>query len=242
LKELFRKSTFDTMEPTVRQLSDPTDLRALAHPVRMSILEQLIVFGPLTATQLAERIDESPANCSWHLRKLAEHGFVEEAGDGTGRARPWRAASRGLSWNDQDTSGSARLAGEALTAMFVDREVARYAAARQWLGRDEAGWREAAGSSQGAMWVTEDELTEISEVLRQLVTKHLDRIDDPARRPPGSRLCTVMGWAVPAYHPDGRPVTAQDAPASSGVATTPTEDTEAARGDEPSSLSMGEAE
>lgn len=67
------------MAPPMRQLTDPTDLRALAHPVRMSILEQLIVFGPLTASELATRIDESPANCSWHLRKLAEHGFVEEA-------------------------------------------------------------------------------------------------------------------------------------------------------------------
>ncbi len=204
------------MPPTTRQLTDPTDLRALAHPVRMSILEQLVVFGPLTASELAARIDESPANCSWHLRKLAEHGFIEEAGGGAGRARPWRAASRGLSWNEQDTSESAQLAGEALTAMLVDREVARYAEARRWLGSDEAGWREPAGSSQGAMWLTEDEFAELVEELRQVAAHHLDRLHDPTLRPPGSRLVTVMGWAVPAYHPDGRPVTAEDAPGPTG--------------------------
>jgi DNA-binding transcriptional ArsR family regulator len=207
------------MERTTRQLTDPTDLRALAHPVRMSILEQLIVSGPLTASELAARIDESPANCSWHLRKLAEHGFVEEAGGGTGRARPWRAASRGLSWNEQDPSESAQLAGEALTAMLVDREVARYAEARRWLGADDAAWREAAGSSQGAMWLTEDEFAELAEDLRQVATRHLDRLYDPTLRPPGSRLVTVMGWAVPAYHPDGRPVTADDLPATTAAAT-----------------------
>ncbi len=186
----------------------------------MSILEQLVVFGPLTASELGTRIDESPANCSWHLRKLAEHGFVEEAGGGTGRARPWRAASRGLSWNEQDTSESAQLAGEALTAMLVDREVARYAEARRWLAADDAAWREPAGSSQGAMWLTEDEFAELAEDLRQVATRHLDRLYDPTLRPPGSRLVTVMGWAVPAYHPDGRPVTAENVPA----ATAPPDD------------------
>ncbi len=201
------------MHPTLRQLTDPSDLKALAHPVRMSIIEQLTVFGPLTATELATRIDESPANCSWHLRKLAEHGFVEEAGGGTGRARPWRSAARGLSWSEQDSSETAGLAGEALTAMLVDREVARYAQARRWLGADDAGWQEAAGSAQGAMWLTEEEFAELGEGLRQLATGYLDRLRDPQLRPPGSRLCTVMGWAMPAYHPDGRPVTVDDVPA-----------------------------
>jgi DNA-binding transcriptional ArsR family regulator len=207
------------MTTPMRQLTDPKDLRALAHPVRMSILEQLIVFGPLTASELADRIDETPANCSWHLRKLAEHGFVEEAGGGTGRARPWRAASRGLSWSEKDSSEASKLAGEALTAMLVDREVARYAEARRWLAVDEPPWREVGGSSQGAMWLTEDEFTELAEDLRGLVTRHLERIDDPSVRPPGSRLVTVMGWAMPAYHPDGRPVTAEDAPAPATSAT-----------------------
>ncbi len=206
------------MPPTRRQLTDPSDLKALAHPVRMSIVEQLTIFGPLTATQLAARIDESPANCSWHLRKLAEHGFVEEAGGGTGRARPWRTVVRGLSWNEQDSSETAQLAGEALTAMLVDREVARYAEARRWLGADDPGWREPAGSAQGAMWLTEEEFAELGAELRELAMRYLDRVHDPELRPPGSRLCTVMGWAMPAYHRDGRPVTAEDAPVPTGVA------------------------
>ncbi len=213
-----------------RQLTDPTDLRAIAHPVRMSILEQLIVFGPLTASELGARIDESPANCSWHLRKLAEHGFVEEAGGGAGRARPWRAVSRGLSWHEQDPSEAAKLAGEALTAMLVDREVARYAEARRWLDADEAGWRAAAGSSQGAMWLTEDEFAELADELRDVMTRYRDRMADPSLRPPGSRLVTLMGWAVPAYHPDGRPVTAEDVPAPTSSPAEQTQQTPPSRG------------
>lgn len=202
------------MAPTIRPLTDPTDLRALAHPLRMALLEQLVVFGPLTASELATRVDESPSNCSWHLRKLAEHGFVEEAGGGTGRARPWRAASRGLSWNEKDASAAAQLAGEALTAVLVDREVARYADARRWLAADEAGWRESAGSAQGSMWVTAAEFADLARDIRAIATRHAERMDDPSLRPPGSRLVTFMGWAAPAYHADGRPVTAEDVPST----------------------------
>jgi hypothetical protein len=42
-----------------------------------------------------QRIGETPNNCSFHLRQLARYGFVEEAGGGKGRARPWRLASLG---------------------------------------------------------------------------------------------------------------------------------------------------
>ena len=35
-------------------------------------------------------LGESPANCAFHLRTLAKYGFVEEAGGGRGRERPWR--------------------------------------------------------------------------------------------------------------------------------------------------------
>ena len=54
-------------------------MRALAHPVRLALLEVLADAGQLTATEAGERIGESPANASFHLRQLAKYGFVEEA-------------------------------------------------------------------------------------------------------------------------------------------------------------------
>src|SRR5918999_5562037 len=79
----------DDVEP----LEDPKALRALAHPVRLRVRELLREEGPMTATEVAERIGESPANCSFHLRTLAKYGFIEEAERGKGRNRPWRAKS-----------------------------------------------------------------------------------------------------------------------------------------------------
>src|SRR3984957_4158463 len=93
----------DEPEPSVsepgpgglRRVSDARTMRALTHPVRIALIEQLSVVGPMTATEVGELIGESPTTCSFHLRQLAKYGFVEEAGGGKGRARPWRMSSIG---------------------------------------------------------------------------------------------------------------------------------------------------
>ncbi|MGW7453700.1 helix-turn-helix domain-containing protein [Streptomyces sp. NPDC054787] len=74
----------------VRRL-DARSLRGLAHPLRMTILEMLSLDGAATATGLSARLGESTGTVSWHLRHLAEHGFIEEeTGRGTKRERWWR--------------------------------------------------------------------------------------------------------------------------------------------------------
>ena len=74
-------------------LTDPRMIRAIAHPVRMALIEAMeqTESRTITATQASELLGESPANCAFHLRTLAKYGFVEEAGGGRGRERPWRA-------------------------------------------------------------------------------------------------------------------------------------------------------
>src|SRR5216683_7080410 len=78
---------------SVERLTDPRALRALAHPIRMSLLGLLRTEGPLTATRAGELLGESSASCSFHLRQLAKYGLAEEAGGGRGRERPWQATA-----------------------------------------------------------------------------------------------------------------------------------------------------
>src|SRR6478672_6158684 len=108
-----------------RNVRDPRTLSALAHPVRLGILEALTIEGPLTATELGDRLGESPANCSWHLRKLAEHDFVEEA-PGQGRKRPWQVRTVGLEWISEGTSPAEQRAGREFEAMIAQRSLDRY--------------------------------------------------------------------------------------------------------------------
>jgi DNA-binding transcriptional ArsR family regulator len=73
------------------QVSDPTAIRALAHPLRLDLLELLAATGPATAAKCGRALGVPQANCSFHLRQLAKYGFVEDAGPGGDkRERKWR--------------------------------------------------------------------------------------------------------------------------------------------------------
>jgi DNA-binding transcriptional ArsR family regulator len=93
---------------------------ALAHPLRLDLLELLLVNGAMTASEAGRSLAESAANISWHLRKLPEHGFVRQNATGPGRARPWRIVAESLSWGD-DAEDSA--SSTALRDMALEREL-----------------------------------------------------------------------------------------------------------------------
>ena len=180
-------------------------------------MELLTVSGPLTATELADLLDETPANCSWHLRKLAEHAFVEEAGGGIGRQRPWQVRSIGLAWDDVDASPGELRAGRALEELLLQRQVTRFQQARaQLLDDGERAWAEAASSTQHASWLTTEELDSLNLEIRAVLERYADRLTDPALRPAGSRLCELVAWGAPLLLPGVEPVAAEDAPAKRG--------------------------
>jgi DNA-binding transcriptional ArsR family regulator len=73
----------------------PQALKALTHPVRLRMLGLLRLEGPATATQLATRLGLNTGATSYHLRQLAQHGFVvDDAERGNARDRWWKAAHR----------------------------------------------------------------------------------------------------------------------------------------------------
>jgi predicted ArsR family transcriptional regulator len=77
---------------------DVAGLKALSHPVRLRMLGLLRSDGPATATTLAARLGLNTGATSYHLRQLAQHGFVEDDTErGTGRERWWRAAHQATS-------------------------------------------------------------------------------------------------------------------------------------------------
>ncbi len=87
-------------DPERYALVTPTNVQALAHPVRMRLLRLLREDGPSTATALGERIGQSSGVTSYHLRVLGEAGLVEEdSGRGNRRDRWWRVAREGLAFS-----------------------------------------------------------------------------------------------------------------------------------------------
>ncbi|HET6988996.1 MAG TPA: helix-turn-helix domain-containing protein [Kribbella sp.] len=190
-----------------RRLSDPRELTALAHPVRMAIVELLSISGPMTATELADRLDETPANCSWHLRKLAQHGFVEEAGGGTGRQRPWQVPGLGFRWDDEHASGSIqeRRAAQALSEVVMGRAMDRLRESQQRMPEETEEWRAAQTSTEMVAWLTADELKELNDAISAVLDRYVERLTEPEQRPPGSRLCEFVAWGIPTYFPGVEP-------------------------------------
>ena len=80
------------MKPVSAITPDIAGLRALSHPVRLRMLGLLRAEGAATATTLARRLDLNTGATSYHLRQLAQHGFIEEDTErGNARDRWWRA-------------------------------------------------------------------------------------------------------------------------------------------------------
>jgi DNA-binding transcriptional ArsR family regulator len=186
-------------EPIQRkEITDPHALRALAHPLRLQLLEELAISGPLTATEIAEKVGESPANCSWHLRQLARFGYIEEAPGGTGRQRPWRAVIEIHSWSSQTDDAELAQAGDVAAAILMDHEYQALRAYRAWQAQESPEWRSASGSFQSLAWFTAEELDEVNKAIADLLTPYFTRLADPGSRPDNARLVRFVSWGIPA--------------------------------------------
>jgi predicted transcriptional regulator len=193
------------------EVRDPKTMRALAHPLRVALIEAIgqAETRTLTATEASELLRESPANCAFHLRTLAKYGFVEEAGGGRGRERPWRLKFRGIElvppWQDAET----RLAAHAAASVWIDRWLAR---ARERLMRvisHPPAWQEAALASQKNLYLTAQEAKDLGEAMHELTEPYQDRWDDPSLRPAGSLPYEVLVFGYPLIEPPGPPAPAE---------------------------------
>ncbi len=182
---------------TVTRLSDPRALRALAHPMRISLVGLLRREGPLTATQAAEMLGESSASCSFHLRQLAKYGLVEEAGGGRGRERPWRATAMFTRWPDVADGPELQAAAGLLSSVIAERYFEHL---MRWLEAkpgEPPEWQEAAHFGDTMIYATAEELTELARQETALLEPFLERLVRPERRPPGARRVTYLHLAFP---------------------------------------------
>jgi hypothetical protein len=172
--------------------SDPKRLRALAHPLRWKLIDLLDSEESATATRCSEVLGESVASCSYHLGILGKYGYVERVLGQPGRDKPWRLADRQQMLSCDGTSLEAELAAEAATEAFLDHEFARAKDRLRRRDHEPAEWRDASGMLGSTVYVTADELREISDQLTRIAVRYRDRQEDPALRPEGARLARVF--------------------------------------------------
>jgi DNA-binding transcriptional ArsR family regulator len=152
---------------------DARSLRGLAHPLRMNILEALELDGPATSTTLSARLGENTGTISWHLRLLAEHGYIEEdVARGTRRERWWRIPGRTVLdpsefRDDPETSGALDVYLRHLVERYFDR--VRTYVDQNWPGE----WQQAAALSDWRdLRLTPAQLTALNEEIAEVIERY----------------------------------------------------------------------
>lgn len=174
---------------------DPKALRVLAHPLRSRLLTALRTHGPATATALARELDTNTGATSYHLRKLASVGLVEETDDGRGRERWWRASTASHEWRERDLVGDpdAEAASEWLRRHYFDTFAERY---EHWLdavGEESIDWRDAAESGDAEIRVSPEQLRAFEAELLTLIARYRA----PAAIEPDARRVAVYFHLFP---------------------------------------------
>ncbi|MBF6047888.1 helix-turn-helix domain-containing protein [Streptomyces sp. NRRL B-1677] len=215
---------------------DAKGLRALAHPVRVQLVGLLRVFGPSTATRLAERLGIASGATSYHLRQLAAAGFVvEDADRGNARERWWRAVHHVTRIDDKDL---AEQEPEAVLGFFqgvaAGQTLLTQLATAAYPGLPRP-WREAFELSDWNLSLTPQEAVELGSELRAVVDRyrqHAPGADVPAGAERVSLILQLLpdpAAADAAESGQGAPEAAQ-ADAESGQGTSEAAQADAGRG------------
>jgi DNA-binding transcriptional ArsR family regulator len=178
---------------------DLESLKALAHPLRVQIIDALAAYGAQTASGLADRLGESSGATSYHLRQLEKHQFVREVeGKGTGRERWWERTPGGftIGYEHLNESPAARSASRLVMREWVNR---REATVRDFVDRGHAElspeWMDASVLGMSSIPLTVTQLAELSAAIMQVVDDFADKYRD--QDVPGVRPTQVQFASFP---------------------------------------------
>jgi DNA-binding transcriptional ArsR family regulator len=156
------------------KLDDPRAIRALSHPARLAVIDELYGGRVATSTELAALTNLTPSAMSYHMRAMERLGIVERDDSATdARERPWRAAGTSLSVSTLTTRAQ-QAAVALLTSNLMDaqqRELDAYVAAESDLPVE---WRSKVGFNSGTTYLTPAETEELNAAL--------DAATEPFRR------------------------------------------------------------
>ena len=146
-------------------------LRALAHPTRLKMLMLLRLEGSATATQLAQQLRLNTGATSYHLRQLAEHGFiVEDAERGDARDRWWKAVHRSthadLDSRSTDEDAESSEAYLHTVALMYTETLVQYAEERRYL---PLAWQKASTTSDWHLRLTPARAERLVDTLVKLI-------------------------------------------------------------------------
>jgi DNA-binding transcriptional ArsR family regulator len=176
-----------------------SQLKALAHPVRLQMLEMLRLDGPATSTSLAQRLETNTGTVSYHLRQLARHGFIEDdPGRGNGRERWWRAPHEftHVRFAEPREAGARRVRSAHLHAS-VTRMVIQLQEALAERASLPRRWKRVTEDSDWTLWLTPDQAERLMVELTILLRRALSEAPAGRDAEPDAEQYTVQLHGFP---------------------------------------------
>lgn len=182
--------------PRSDQVPSGQALRVLAHPLRSRLLAQLRVHGAASASDLARDLGTNSGATSYHLRRLAEVGLINDSDLSTGRRRVWQAADHSSAdlgpERDEALDEDEKSVAQWLSLDYLDHFSDR---AKSWVStRDQwpPAWQ-VAGLEDHLVQVSGEQLT----ALRAELVEVLQRYRRVGQGNPGAKRVVIYTCAIP---------------------------------------------
>jgi DNA-binding transcriptional ArsR family regulator len=184
-------------------LNDPREIHALAHPVRLAIIDLLREREAATATECAPLVGESVQSCAYHLRTLAKLGVVEEVESGDRRKRRWRLRVVGFSVPKIVPAPPQREAAwSELRGRIVERDIGIL---RDFIEGEHSfrpEQRRLSTLRNLTLHATPEELDRLADEVSALLRRYAR--DELAERPQGSERVHAVFWLIPRREGEAR--------------------------------------
>jgi hypothetical protein len=170
-------------------VTEPEAMRALAHPLSISLLDVLRREGTMSSAELSSRLESAQPVIEGHLDELERTGLVTRNEPG------WSAVGSGFVFeipDDPDGEEAARQLTGVMLLHYADLP-------RRWVADEEPrltlDWVRAAGSLNARVAVTPEELRGMQQALERLLEPFITRGSDAV--PPGAGSVRILSYFLP---------------------------------------------
>lgn len=177
------------------ELSDLEHMRAVNHPARWRVLQELWKGETLTATAAAELVGLTPSAMSYHLNQLARLGLIERDTSVDGRERPWRALSDGVTMTGQP---DAELGGAMMHNLLAS--VGRLLTSPPPAEPDSPHWP--AGFSYTTLRLTPEQAKDLHQRIDRIIAEFEDRAANNLPEAGGTSADYDVFWIQGVTTPD----------------------------------------
>lgn len=170
-----------TFPEQTHRVKDLDTLKALGHPLRIKLYRALYVAGTATASQLADQVDEAVSLVSYHLRKLARHGVIEEVAGRSGDARErwWQPVMTSITTTDEDFRDAPDRAAvhTAVSRVYARQRGELYESYLDMKAVWGDDWRDSAFAAETLLPLRPEELRSLRDELAEVVLGYRRRAE-----------------------------------------------------------------